>query len=325
MQDGYKRDINYLRISVTDRCNLRCLYCMPPEGVEMVDHQEILSLEEIYRVVEAGTLVGIRKIRLTGGEPLVRLGLVGLIDRISKLPQIDDIAITTNGLLLKEMGKDLKKAGLRRVNISLDTMRPMLYRKITRIGRLEKAMEGIETALTLGLNPVKINTVVIRGVNSDEVVDFARWTKEAPVHVRFIELMPIGTSSPWAAENFVPAEEIQRVITDKLGLLQEEKNLAGSGPAKYYRLAGAPGTIGFITAMSDHFCAKCNRLRLTANGYLRPCLFSNGEVEIKTALRSGIGTEELAKIIASTVMLKPDRHHMDYGWNDARVMSQIGG
>lgn len=325
MLDGYRRNINYLRVSVTDRCNLRCVYCMPPEGVKSVSHEEILSMEEIYRVVEAGSLMGIRKVRLTGGEPLVRLGLVGLMDKINRLPEIDDISITTNGVLLKEMGKDLKKAGLKRVNISLDSMRPNLYQKITRNGRLGVTMQGIETALSLGLNPVKLNTVVIRGVNSDEVVDFARWTTEAPVHVRFIELMPIGTSIPWAEENYVPAQEIKGMITGKIGQLKEEIKLAGSGPAKYYRLPGAPGTIGFITAMSDHFCKKCNRLRLTANGQLRPCLFDEREVDLKTPLRSGAGQEELVKIITNTVMQKPDRHHMDYGWNDRRVMSQIGG
>nr|WP_204615424.1 GTP 3',8-cyclase MoaA [Desulforadius tongensis] len=325
MLDGYKRDINYLRVSVTDRCNLRCVYCMPAEGVKTVKHEEILTLEEIYKIIKVSAAVGIRKVRLTGGEPLVRLGIVDLVKNISNLPQIDDISITTNGILLKEMGKDLKKAGLKRVNISLDSMHAKRYRSITRNGQLKKVMQGIEEALKLDLKPLKINTVVVRGVNSDEVVDFARWTKEAPVHVRFIELMPIGTSSPWAGDRYVPAEEIRDMITDKLGCLNKESKVIGSGPARYYRLANAPGTIGFITAMSDHFCSKCNRLRLTATGGLRPCLFDKREIDIKTPLRSGASEEFLAKIISEAVLLKPDRHHMDYGWRDQRVMSQIGG
>jgi cyclic pyranopterin phosphate synthase len=325
MLDGFKRNINYLRISVTDRCNLRCVYCMPPSGVKQMPHEEVLTLEEIYQLVQAATLLGIRKVRLTGGEPLVRLGIVDLVEKINSLPEIDDISMTTNGILLKKMGKDLKKAGLKRVNISLDSMHADTFKEITRNGELKQVMAGIEEALSLGLEPVKLNTVVVRGVNLHEVVDFARWTKEAPIHVRFIELMPIGTSSPWAEDCYVPAQEIKDIIDDKLGNLLEENKLTGSGPAKYYRLANAPGTVGFITAMSDHFCGNCNRLRLTANGQLRPCLFDKREVDVKSALRMGKTTMELAKIIAQAVSLKPDRHHMQQGWNDPRVMSQIGG
>ena len=325
MLDGFERDINYLRISVTDRCNLRCVYCMPEEGVQLMKHEDILTLEEIYQVVEAAALIGIRKVRLTGGEPLVRLGLVELIRKINSLPQINDISLTTNGVLLKEMAADLKEAGLKRVNISLDSMVPKRFHKITRNGHLNRVLQGIDEALRLQLDPVKINTVVVRGVNLDEVVNFAKWTTEAPVHVRFIELMPIGTSSPWAGDRYVPAEEIKGIIREKLGSLQPESGLAGSGPAKYYRLGDAPGTIGFITAISDHFCSRCNRLRLTANGGLRPCLFDKREVDIKTALRSGAGKEELAKIFIDAIKIKPDRHHMDNGWQGQRVMSQIGG
>lgn len=325
MLDGFEREINYLRISVTDRCNLRCVYCMPEEGVKLLTHEQILTLEEIYQVVEAAALIGISKVRLTGGEPLVRLGLVDLIRNISTLPQIDDISLTTNGILLKEMAKDLKEAGLKRVNISLDTMVPQRFRDITRIGDINKVMQGIEEALRLGLNPVKINTVVVRGVNLDEVVNFARWTSKQPVHVRFIELMPIGTSSSWAGDSYVPAEEIKEIIRGELGELEPASQLTGSGPAKYYKLKNALGTIGFITAVSDHFCARCNRLRLTANGRLRPCLFDKREVDIKTALRTGISKEELAKIIMQVIKTKPDRHHMSDGWQDKRIMSQLGG
>ncbi|MTI81273.1 MAG: GTP 3',8-cyclase MoaA [Firmicutes bacterium] len=325
MLDGYKRDISYLRVSVTDRCNFRCVYCMPADGVKTIEHKEILTLEEIFQIIKAATKIGIRKVRLTGGEPLVRLGIVDLINRINNLPEIDDIAITTNGILLQEMGTDLKKAGLNRVNISLDSLNHKRFHNITRNGDLKRVMQGIEEALRLGFHPIKINTVVVRGVNSDEVVEFARWTKEVPVHVRFIELMPIGTSSPWAEDRYVPEEEIKDIITDRLGSLTEIKKMKGSGPARYYKLDNALGSIGFITAMSNHFCSKCNRLRLTATGGLRPCLFDKREVDIKTPLRSGINEDVIAKIISEAVLLKPDRHHMNYGWDDQRVMSQIGG
>ncbi|MEG6616852.1 GTP 3',8-cyclase MoaA [Peptococcaceae bacterium 1198_IL3148] len=325
MLDGYKRNISYLRISVTDRCNLRCVYCMPPDGVEQMSHDEVLTLEETFQLVKAATLLGIRKVRLTGGEPLVRLGIVDLVEKINSLPEIDDISMTTNGILLKKMGKDLKKAGLKRVNISLDSLQADTFQEITRNGDLKQVIAGIEEALSLGLEPVKLNTVVVRGVNLGEVVDFARWTKETPIHVRFIELMPIGTSSPWAGECFVPAQEIKEIIEGQLGKMDDEYKLTGSGPAKYYRLSNAAGTIGFITAMSNHFCANCNRLRLTANGQLRPCLFDKREIDVKSALRAGSSDMELAKIIAQAVSLKPDRHHMQQGWNDLRVMSQIGG
>lgn len=325
MLDGYKRNINYLRISLTDRCNLRCVYCMPAEGIQQVAHEEILTLEEVYQVVKAATLLGIRKIRLTGGEPLVRLGITDLIKRIKQTTSVDDIAITTNGILLKKMGKDLKQAGLDRVNVSLDSLDRETFHKITRHDALPQVLAGIDEAMRLDLTPVKINTVIIRGVNSHEVLDFARWTTKEPVHIRFIELMPIGTSNPWAGDCFVPAEEIINTINDKLGTLTEVRKLAGSGPAKYFRLPGAPGTIGFITAISNHFCHKCNRLRLTANGKLRPCLYDKQEIDIKTALRAGSTDEDLAEIIAKAILVKPDRHHMQQGWRDRRTMSQIGG
>lgn len=325
MLDGYKREINYLRVSLTDRCNLRCVYCMPAAGVEQIEHEEILTLEEVSQIVKAATLLGIRKVRLTGGEPLVRLGITDLIRQINNLPEINDIAITTNGVLLKQMAKELQQAGLKRVNVSLDSLDPSCYQKVTRYDAFNKVIAGIEEALKLGMHPVKINTVVIRTVNLQEVLDFARWTIEAPVHVRFIELMPIGTSSPWAGEHYVPTSEIKGIITSNLGTMTEVFKLEGGGPAKYYRLPGALGTIGFISAISNHFCAKCNRLRLTANGKLRPCLFDKHEVDIKTPLRAGASTEELAGIIARAIALKPDKHHMQQGWQGSRTMSQIGG
>lgn len=326
LKDTYQRDINYLRVSVTDRCNLRCVYCMPAEGVQSTPHAEILRIEEIEKIVRAASLIGVRKIRLTGGEPLVRKGIEDLVKRISDIPGIDDITLTTNALLLPQRAAALKAAGVTRVNISLDTLQVARYREITRGGDLAVAWEGIMAALDAGLHPVKINTVVMRGFNDDEVVAMARLTLNRPLHVRFIEVMPIGSQNNWTIGRFVPTEEIMSQITAKLGALQPAKMPFGNGPAKYFKLKDAAGTIGFITSMSDHFCQSCNRLRMTSGGALRPCLYDAREVDLKTPLRSGASVEELAGLFMDAVALKPDRHHMQEGWHDRRrVMSQIGG
>ena len=326
MQDSFKRNINYLRISLTDRCNLRCAYCMPPEGIKWLPHDEVLTIEEILAVVKAGVEIGIRKVRLTGGEPLVRRGVVDLIRRLNDIPQIDDIAVTTNGILLGAMAGDLKAAGLSRVNISLDTLKPERFRQITRCGDLDIVLRSIDTALEYGLEPVKINTVAMRGFNDDEFVDLAKLTLAKPLHVRFIELMPIGTSDDWSHVKFVSAQEIKELISQSLGNLEDVNKMTGSGPARYYRVPGAPGTIGFISAVSEHFCASCNRMRLTASGQLRPCLFSGREVDLKKVLRSGGGHDELVRIFQEAIMSKPDSHDLTTSWEkDDRIMSQIGG
>ncbi len=326
MRDTYQREINYLRVSVTDRCNLRCVYCMPPGGVKSTPHEQVLRLEEIETIIRAATLVGIKKIRLTGGEPLVRKGLEGLVRRISEIPGIDDITLTTNALLLAPRAAALKEAGIGRVNISLDTLRPDRYREITRGGNLAVAWEGIQAALDAGLHPVKLNTVMMRGVNEDELAALARLTLNRPLHVRFIELMPIGSSNTWAAGRYIPADEAMKQIGARLGPLLPAKKPSGGGPAKYYRLKDAEGTVGFITSMSDHFCQSCNRLRLTSQGGLRPCLYDSREIDLKTPLREGAGLREIADLIMDVIALKPDRHHMSEGWRDRRrVMSQIGG
>jgi len=326
MQDTYRREINYLRISVTDRCNLRCVYCMPPEGVRWSPHGEILRLEEIETVVRAAARVGIKKIRLTGGEPLVRRGLEDLVRRIASIPEIDDLALTTNGLLLPPFLPVLKEAGLRRVNISMDTLEADRYREITRGGDLSGAWAGINSALDAGLHPVKLNTVVVRGFNDDEVAAIARLTLNRPLHVRFIELMPIGSSSDWAAGRFVPAVEVMAAISAKLGRLIPAGQPTGGGPARYYHLKDAAGTIGFITSMSEHFCHRCNRLRLTANGGLRPCLYDRREIDLKAPLRERANIKEITGLLMEAVTMKPDHHHMLEGWRDGRrVMSQIGG
>ncbi|CCO09313.1 GTP 3',8-cyclase MoaA [Desulforamulus hydrothermalis] len=325
MKDDFQRNINYLRISVTDRCNLRCVYCMPPAGVKHTPHREILSLEEINRVVEAASDIGIRKIRITGGEPLVRKNILRLFQAIADNPAIDDLSLTTNGILFADMANDLKKAGLKRVNFSLDSLEPENFKHITRIGKFSDVWRGIDKALELQLHPVKLNVVAVRGVNDHEFADFARLSRELPLHIRFIELMPIGECNPWAVDNFIAAQEIIQRLQQEFGPLETQIKVTGNGPARYYRLPGAKGTIGFITAMSEHFCSSCNRLRLTANGRLRPCLYSNQEFDLKTPLRKGATRQELAALIEEAIRHKPDRHHMHDGWRDHRVMSQIGG
>lgn len=325
MIDTFQRNINYLRISVTDRCNLRCVYCMPPEGVKQTPHWEILSLEEFGRVVDAASDIGIRKVRITGGEPLVRKNIIDLFRYIAANPLIDDISITTNGILFADMAADLKKAGLNRVNFSLDSLNPQNFKDITRLGKFEDVWRGINKAIELDLHPVKLNVVAVRGVNDQEFTDFARLSREMPLHIRFIELMPIGECNPWAVGNFISANEIMTSLREEFGPMQAEIKVTGSGPAKYFRLPGAKGTIGFITAISEHFCGTCNRLRLTANGQLRPCLYANKEFDLKTPLRNGADRQELANLIVRAIRQKPQQHHMDQGWTDRRVMSQIGG
>jgi len=326
MNDAFQRNINYLRISVTDKCNLRCIYCMPGDGLPLTSHEEILRLEEIVKIVKSATLVGIRKVRLTGGEPLVRKGITDLIGMINEIPEIDDIALTTNGILLPKMAKKLKKAGLKRVNISLDTLDPAKFTHITRGGLLSKVWLGIEVSRDAGLDPIKINTVVIKGFNDDEVSNFVEITRKMPLHVRFIELMPIGEGEILAGDSYISTSELIETISQKYQLTPE-KAIAGSGPARYYRIPGAPGTVGFISPISNHFCNTCNRLRLTSEGQLRPCLQSPREIDLKTPLRNGASELELANIIKMAVNSKPEKHDMaKTGWEgNKRVMNQIGG
>lgn len=299
---------------------------MPEEGVELISRDEVLSWEEILKVVQGCVKLGIRKVRLTGGEPLVRLGLTGFVRQLGEIPEIDDIAITTNGILLSKYAKELKEAGLKRVNISLDTLRAERFARITRGGSLGKLWAGVEAAVAAGLEPIKFNCVMMQGTNDDELLDFARLTLKQPYHIRFIELMPIGSSDKWADKSRVTIPEIKAKLAE-LGPLLSGEQVAGGGPAKYYTLSGAKGTIGFISAMSEHFCKNCNRIRLTAEGKLRPCLHSKEEVDIRTPLRAGASIDDLAAIVAQAVTLKPKQHSMtDDGWADnERVMSQIGG
>ena len=326
MNDAFERDIDYLRISVTDRCNLRCIYCMPAEGVELSSYEDILRLEEIVKIIKCAVTLGIKKIRFTGGEPLVRKGIVDLIKQTSEIPEIKDISLTTNGILLPEMAKSLKKAGLNRVNISLDTLSPQKYAEITRGGQFGKVWLGLEAARDAGLDPVKLNTVIIRGLNDDEIFDFADLTTKMPIHVRFIELMPIGTSQAAAMDTYISSAELLEMIGNKREIVPEY-DVAGSGPAKYFRIPGAPGTVGVISPISSHFCASCNRVRLTAEGQLRPCLQSPKEIDLRVPLRSGASEKELADIIQLAINSKPEKHDLaQTGWEgNRRLMNQIGG
>jgi len=325
LSDSFQRPVDYLRISVTDRCNLRCIYCMPSDGVSLMAHQDILSYEEIYTVVLAAAELGINKVRLTGGEPLVRSGLSELIQMLVSIDTIDDISLTTNGLLLSRYAAELKRAGLRRVNVSLDTLKPDKFKLITRChSNLSDVLEGIEAARSVGLNPVKINTVVISGINDDELLDFATKTIDEGWHIRFIELMlPVGVSTTSA--QLVSVSDIKKRLKP-LGELEPCLSSVGNGPAKYFRFPHAKGTIGFITPVSEHFCFHCNRLRLTSDGKLRPCLLAEDEIDLKGLLHSGVSSDGLKELIEEAVARKPLHHHIAEGCMPKdRPFTQVGG
>jgi len=325
MQDQFLRQINYLRISITDRCNMRCKYCMPSEGVQWMPHEYILTFEEILRLMKISTQLGFHRFRITGGEPLVRKGLLDFLREAAQLPGVEDLMLTTNGMLLPEMAFDLKKAGVQRVNISLDTMDPQRFSENTRGGDVTKVIQGIFRSLEAGLNPVKINVVVVRDFNTMELPDFLTLAKEYPLHVRFIELMPIGVSSGHRSE-FVPITEMKEILGIDEDFATRTQAILGGGPAEYYQPRGYNGSVGFISALSRHFCGTCNRVRLTADGKLRPCLHSKHEISLREALRDGSNDSEILKLFAEAVWHKPAEHHMNnQAWQDTRVMSQIGG
>lgn len=326
--DSWGRQITYLRISVTDRCNFRCVYCMPPEGLTWQPHESIMRYEEIVEVARAAAEQGVRQIRLTGGEPLVRADLPLLIDMLAKILGIDDISLTTNGMLLEKMAQKLADVGLNRVNVSLDTLDAEKFSKITRGGSLDRVLKGIAAAEEAGLAPIKINVVAMRGVNDDEFLDLARLTIQNPWHIRFIELMPIGNQQPWGAgfpqpqDAFMAIQEIFEQLKP-LGLVTQDDAI-GFGPAIEYQVPGGRGKIGFISPLSEHqFCQRCNRLRLTADGFLRPCLMSNLEIPVLAALRSG---QDVLPVIQSAVLVKPEGHKLaTESAPDGRRMIQIGG
>lgn len=296
---------------------------MPQEGISKKEHEQILSLEEIFQIVKVSTKLGISKVRITGGEPLVRKGLVSLVEQISSLEQIQDLALTTNGVLLKKYAKDLKNAGLNRVNISMDTLNKEKYRDITRGGELKTVLNGIEEAKKVGLFPIKLNVVVIGGFNDDEIIDFAKLTMEENIEVRFIELMPIGQASKWAKKNFLSNIQVKNKFAKLTPVYEGDK----SSPAQYFRLPEGKGKIGFINPISKHFCKYCNRIRLTADGRLKPCLHSDREIDVKSILRKGKLEEDLKSVIESAIMEKPNQHTLNEKNNRPieRDMVRIGG
>ncbi len=325
LSDSFQRPINYLRVSLTDRCNLRCIYCVPSDDVHLLPHQDILTYEEIYTIVKAAAELGINKVRITGGEPLVRLEVSELIQMLARINGIDDISLTTNGLLLGRYAAELKSAGLQRVNVSLDTLKQDKFKFITRYGdNLNDVLEGIKVAESVGLNPVKLNMVVMSGVNDDELLDFATQTINEGWHVRFIEFMPF-TSEGAITSQFISVSNMKKHLK-QLGELEPCLPSVGNGPAKYFRFPQAKGTIGFITPVSEHFCFQCNRLRLTADGKLRLCLLSEDEIDLKQPLRSGISPPKLKQLIEEAVARKPLRHHLAEGYIPKdRTFCQVGG
>jgi cyclic pyranopterin phosphate synthase len=326
--DAYERKIDYLRISVTDRCNLRCVYCMPPEGIELAESKNILRYEEIKRLVRLAASHGVTKIRVTGGEPLVRKGIIEFLNDVASIPGIKDLSLTTNGVLLKGYAQQLKDAGLKRVNVSLDSMKRERFLQMTRGDNLKEVLEGLEEAQRVGLTPVKLNMVVIKGFNDDEIVDFALMSKTQPYHIRYIEYMPFNTQEGWQREKCISAKEIKEMIEKALGPLEQVTDTNGAaGPARRYRFNGAPGEIGLISPVSEHFCGSCNRLRLTSDGKLRTCLFSDNEVDLRTPLRDGSPDEVIEKIMMDAVREKPKGHAINENIfkKCSRTMSLIGG
>lgn len=322
--DQFGRTIEYLRISVTDRCNFRCRYCMPVEGLPWLPKSDILSYEEIREVVTQLAPMGLRRIRITGGEPTIRPQIETLVRFIRGVPEVEDIALSTNGVKLPQLASALADAGLDRVNISADSLQPD---RIVAIARRDLGFEPVtaaKAAQAAGLGPIKLNVVVMRGVNDDEVVDFARLTLDNPWHVRFIELMPVGSLAPMTDEMVVPSEEVLSRIQDALGTLSPGGGPArGNGPAEYYQLGGAAGSIGVITPMTHTYCGSCNRVRLTADGRLRTCLFGDHEVDLRAPLRAG---EPLAPFVRQALAEKPEAHALlSHRVGGLRALSQVGG
>jgi cyclic pyranopterin phosphate synthase len=326
MQDSYGREINYLRISLTDRCNLRCLYCMPLDGLTFVPGQELLTPAEIESVARAAAEVGFQKIRLTGGEPTLRHDLIEIIERLARIPGIRELVMTTNGLRLPQMAEPLAQAGLQRVNIHLDSLNQSRLARLMRLNSLENAWAGIEAAEQAELTPIKLNMVVTRGYNDQDVVELARLTLEHDWHVRLIELMPVGSPAEIAFNHYVPTAESLTRIEAELGSLFPLYGGKVVGEAKLYRLPGALGTVGFISPMSAPYCHSCNRMRLTADGRIRLCLLSEQELNLRDLLRHGGSQQELVALFRQAIMVKPAGSMLQQGfYPESRTMSQIGG
>lgn len=323
--DPCNRHLNYLRISITDRCNLKCLYCVPRDQIARISHDEILTYEEILRLVKIGVRLGISKLRVTGGEPLVRKGVYGFLRELSSIDGLADLSLTTNGVALRDNLVKIKSAGIRRINISLDTLQRKKFQQITGLDLFDQVWQGIEMARDMGFHPIKINIVALNGINDDELKDMARLSFDNPFHIRFIEYMPIGDSQMGNGPLLL-APEIKKRISE-LGQLRPVRNSVNDGPAQRYCFEGARGEVGFIHALSHHFCDRCNRLRLTASGKLRPCLLSDHHEDIKGPLRAGCSDDDLAEIFFKAVRHKPSDHNLAAG-NPLRVCGQmhaIGG
>lgn len=317
MRDNYNREINYMRVSVTELCNLRCRYCMPEEGIAKRAHEDMMTAEETVMAVEAAARLGISKIRITGGEPLVKRGIVKLCGAISEIPGIEEVCITTNGVLLPRFAKELKAAGVSRLNISLDTLDSEKYRYITRIGELSDAMAGIRAAEEAGFEKLKINNVLMGGFNDDEIPDFAELTRSRPVEVRFIELMPIGGGIGFDRAQFVSCETVLERVPEL------ESMDMGEGVARLYRLPGAAGRVGLIRPISCDFCEGCNKIRLTADGKLKPCLHSDQEISLR-----GLDTQQMEQVLRGAILDKPEKReeiNADSPSRAGRDMNQIGG
>lgn len=331
--DSYGRKIIYFRISLTDRCNFRCIYCSPSDkNFCFIKHQDILRFEEILEIIQIAVKMGITRIRLTGGEPLVRKGVIDFIRKLKAIEGLEDISMTTNGYYLSDMAQDLKKAGLKRVNISIDSLERDKFKLITGFDGLEKVLQAIDVSLELGLEPVKINVVLLKGINEDEVEKFIQLTFFKSLYVRFIELMPTNQElTSISEEHFVSASDIKGKMMRKFPDLKLVSTEKGSGPAVYYQLPGAKGIVGFITAISQHFCNRCNRIRLTAEGKIRPCLFGGQEIGVRDRLRSILwkNREEREKVIqrclVEAMQIKPLHHHIGYKNLTGFDMSKVGG
>lgn len=319
MKDSFGREISYMRISVTDRCNLRCRYCMPEEGIKNLGHDKILTFEEITRIVKAAVGLGITKYRLTGGEPLARKGIVNLVESLAKVDGVEELAMTTNGTMLADKADALKKAGLDRVNISIDSLIYHKYEEITRGGDLDAAFAGVNAALQAGLSPLKLNVVAIQGFNDDEILNFVQLSINHPIDIRFIELMPVGLAGRENNFQYLSSEEIKKRLPSLIRLDRQD------GVAEMYKYPEAMGNIGFISPMSNHFCGSCNKIRLTADGKLKPCLHTDEEIDLSSILKSR--DEELLKeTIRIAILRKGDKHHLNDGAKPVdRGMSQIGG
>lgn len=315
-----------MRISVTDRCNMRCTYCVPAGGFESIPHPEILTYEEILRIVRISRSLGVCKFRITGGEPLVRRGIIGLIKEINSIEGVET-TFTTNGLLLKEKAGELKEAGVKRLNVSIDSLKADRFASITKTSALDDVLAGIEASHQLGFNPIKLNFVVIKGINDDELVDLVELARSRPYHVRFIEFMPVGNNG-WGRERFIPSKKIEEMLSRAFKLTPDSTDEKGS-PARNYTIDGFEGKIGLISPVSRHFCDSCNRIRLTSDGHIKSCLLRKGEIDVKSAMRKGVSDDKLAELIATAVIMKPSGHLLGEGCfpekDSPLPMTRIGG